>query len=422
MTQPRFLSALVIVCAVGQGSAIADPVYTKTFYTHKVQADAVISAGARVQTWSGDRLVGDNATLKAAVAAAPPNPAVPAVQKPYTHANGLTGSKTINEGLPIRSTDLTAATGYDPGEIQLTDDHRNPNSATAAIKVDPRVAAGPRVEVRLPPPPGPPPPPGQPPPTTRKQLADSVKTVISGSAHAGKPVDFHTWHSADSFGAVELAGAQTFSVVENGQIPVLEAFAQTVMSGGVDNTAPGKDRGGNRDPLFVTLADLDTGSLTREAVMRQDLDWVNAQYSLDDSGIRLAVASGDPGSFVSLVFETLSNWVLDPYTYGARLDASGLTAFGATPLSGWIVTTGPIWIEAFFPFGPGGQPFDFVQVRPPESLLSVGHSYRYDVGAGGGVFEVANVPEPSSLVLFGSLLLWFAYLTRRTGRRQGRVA
>ena len=63
------------------------------------------------------------------------------------------------------------------------------------------------------------------------------------------------------------------------------------------------------------------------------------------------------------------------------------------------------------------MPFDAVAVQPDASVFTMGHTYSFDVGAGGGVFtEVASVPEPPALV---SILLGLAsagVLAGRCGR------
>jgi hypothetical protein len=236
-------------------------------------------------------------------------------------------------------------------------------------------------------------------------LTNSVHVNINGTADAGTVNDKHGHHSADSFAAVEINGArQAFTQTAGGQVPTVELFQKTLMSGGSTGFATGVgSKGSVADPAFVTVTDLGTGSVVgMEEVMVQNLDWEDALFSITDEGILLTIAKNDPSSFVSLRFATSSSWVVDPYTYGATLSASGLTAFGATPLSGWTLTSDDVSTQAFFAFGLLGQPFDFADVLPPSDLFTIGHTYRYDVGSGNGVFEVkAEIPEPSTLTMLG---------------------
>jgi hypothetical protein len=231
-------------------------------------------------------------------------------------------------------------------------------------------------------------------------LINSVRAEISGTAEAGPVNDHHGHHSADSFAAVEINGKQTFMQTAAGQVPQVEVVQKTVMQGGAFGVAP---RGKVTDPAFMTVTDLDTGFvIAREEIMAQTIEWADAMFSMDDTGIRLTLNKNDPGSSVSLLFIPSSPWIVNPYSYGASFSAAGLAALGETPLSGWTVSTDGDLVEAFFAFGPGGQPFDFAQLRPPSSLFTVGHNYQYDVGSGNGVFEIqAEIPEPSTLAMFG---------------------
>ena len=71
-------------------------------------------------------------------------------------------------------------------------------------------------------------------------------------------------------------------------------------------------------------------------------------------------------------------------------------------------------IEAFFGFGPDGQPFDAITVRPPDSLFIVEHEYRYDARAGGAAQEILQAPEPPTWLTLGTgACLLLAYARRR---------
>jgi hypothetical protein len=404
-------SALALLTAApAPGRAdIIDGSYDKIFYTEGLKPTAKISAGALIETWAGDNLVDDTVTYKAAAAGPPP---VKAVTDAYKHAISPTDNspKTINGGLPVSDTRLTVDTGYHAGPISIpTDNHTDPNSASAEITVDGLLHQDPQVDFRN----------GKQ-GIDRRVLVDSVRTELKGEAVAGTPkppVDTDKFHSADSFAAVEIMGGTTFTATPppaNG-VPTLAAYLGSILKGG----ALGNQKEGQHlDPVFVTLTDQTTGVVSRQIVMEQSVTWTDATFSVDNTGITLTIDRNDPASSVALGFTNALPWVTNPYSYGATLDASGFTAFGETPLSGWTVTQGPDTTQAFFAFGPDGQPLDSAFVRPPDSQFTTGDTYSYDVGTGGGLFEVASaIPEPPVLVLSGVAAL--ALLAWRRVRRRG---
>ena len=401
------LSLAVPTLAPATGRADSTGSYDKTFYTSALPTTAEIFAGALIETWSGEPKVGNTVTYKAAVGGAP------AVSSPYDHANAYTDTspKTINGGLGangMADTGFTVQAGYNPGKISIdTDNHTKPNSANAQITVDPLMHVGPMIDIR------------KPPGIDRRVLVDSVRTELSGMATAGTPSALveptHKLHSADSFAGVEIVGAKSsFKVTTGGAIPTVEAFQQSLFKGGTNQIVPGLDAGKALDPVFVTVNDQTTGVVFRQVVMTGSVTWTQGTFSVDQSGITLAINRNDPTASVALDFSNASSWVTNPYSYGATLDSTGFTAFGETPLSGWTLTQGPDTTQAFFAFGPDGAPFDSATVQPPASLFTTGDTYSYDVGTGGGVFELAAaVPEPSPLVLSGvvafSLLAWVGF-------------
>src|SRR5262249_15490035 len=153
--------------------------------------------------------------------------------------------------------------------------------------------------------------------------------------------------------------------------PFTEVVGRTVVKGGSINIVePGRPtvEDDDKDPYFVDLLDMDLDTVTRQEVMAREVVAVGALYSIDDNGIRLTINRRDPASSVSLSFSSaISSWVLNPYTYGAKLDATGFSAFGATPVADWVITPTADTIEAFFAFGAGGQPFDYAIVNAPDS-------------------------------------------------------
>jgi len=379
------LSFMLGTAVPGIGAQLS---YDKVFFVNQVAVPdpakaPLISAGAQIQTWSDDPVATSAVNFKTG---GPPTN--------YDHAATRTGSKVINGGLPISPTAQTVLQGYNPGEISLNDGHSAPNKATANIKVDALMPTGPAVDIRIP---------GQQ-QTNRVVLNNSVRAEIIGVAEAGPVNDHHGHHSADSFAAVEINGKETFvKTPDPGSVPQVQVFQNTVMQGGAFQKGGLVPRGKVIDPAFMTILDLDTGVVVaREQIMSQTVDWTDALFSLDATGIQLTVNKADPLSSVSLLFLATSPWISNPYSYGATLNGTGLVAFGETPLSGWTLTTDGDIVNAFFAFGAGGQPYDYAQVTPPSSLFTAGHTYQYDVGSGNGVFVLeAEIPEPSTLAMLG---------------------
>jgi hypothetical protein len=409
----RVAGALLIWLGAASPRGFADN-YSKVFYVNNVAAGAGITAGAQAETWTGNKKVNDTITVQGNGANA--------IKIQNSHANNSTGAMTINGGFPITAVkNVTVDTkgGYTPAAITQTDKANAANTATASLAVDQRVAGnGPTVTIR-----------------TGNQslgnvvLVDSVKATISGSATAGAANDA-PFHSADSFGAINIAGAQTFLVTKAGDIPTVSVFGQDTIKGGdINGTAKGNPNPANavRDPYVVTVTDQTTGQVVAsQSVMSQNLDYHNASYSIDDTGIHLSVAANDPTAFVTLSFstDTSSGWLLNNYNYGATLTDAGLSAYGETPMSGWTVTQNGSEIDAFFAFA-NGQPLDDAFVLPPSALFEsegsfTGDTYTYDVGTSMGVFTfAAAVPEPPALTMLATGLAGVLGLSawRRTRNR-----
>jgi hypothetical protein len=390
------VATLLLLLAFRDRSAatpIPDLNYQKTFFLNDVAAGAGISAAAEAQTW----------------ATPPPNEdyfvsnhkVTDDINVSYTHGSRRTSDKILDGTLPfpVSPTGKTVDPplgGYSGTTGLATDGppHYLPNKAQADITVNQRIpGAGPVVIIRL----G-----GGGGNTGPVALMNSVKGVISGFADSGKPTypDADTVHSADSFGAVEIKAAKVFQQVTPGAQPEIEAVGRNVA------VASAISVGSVKDPYFLTVNDLTTGVSTTEQIMSETVDAVDAGYSIDDTGILLTIDRGDPTSSLSLAFSNaVSPWVLNPYTYGAALNNTGFSAFGETPLSGWSVTTTADTVEAFFAFGPDGEPFDSALVLPPDSLFTVGDMYTYDAGTDSGGFELQFAPEPSTFLLLASGLV-----------------
>jgi hypothetical protein len=372
--------------------------YHKIIYFDGILPNAGIEAGGVLQTWGGLSTTHSKHNIKGNI------------NVDYPHAVPIAlGPVKINKGFPIQATGSNVGDpthippipgGYNSGLIRIgPDDHTNPNSANALIVVGMLTPNGPAIRVQ-----------GQADP---HQLSNSVEIHLEGHATAGIPIDGDNHHSADSIVAASITGANHFFQATIGPAPVFTEYTQIVALAGADADASAKN--GTTDPAFFTLTDLTTGLVTIEPTMIQTIIAENALFAIDDSGIRLTVRNGDPTSYANLAFSSaISSWVLNPYTYGARLDASGLDAYGETPLSGWSITTTASTVEAFFAFGPGGQPFDVVRIQPDSSLLTPGHSYLYGSGSDIGAYVVvSSVPEPSTYATLGSGILGALSYARR---------
>lgn len=368
----KIMAIFLTLLFISLPPSFAEQTYRKVYFVNRVDGRASIHAGGEVQTWFGDTIVNDNVTIYTGIMAP--------VVIPYQHATQRSKRGLAGSGLPIlRVRKHVDPKGYSSGLVNIMDGHVNENNASVEISVSPRRRDPQTLDTRT---------------GGRVILSNHVQTILEGKAKAGLPRDGDKRHSADSFAGAQIQGAQIFKLIPMQGIPTLEVFGKDVMSGGAfeGNGIAGKQT----DPYFMTITDLKTGEVMEEVVMMLSLEYSNAFYSVDDSGIRLTIDRSDPDSFVSLMFSSEFPWVLNPYTYGATLDADGLTAFGETPLDGWQITTTDDTVEAFFAFGPEGQPFDSAVVDPPDSFFIAKHKYKYDIGSSAGAFEVAvETPTPS---------------------------
>jgi hypothetical protein len=257
-------------------------------------------------------------------------------------------------------------------------------------------------------------------------LNNAMKTVISGNGEAGTIKDNDNYHSADAFGAAALTGITSFFFTQSS--PLFTAYTKNngvlvgvgEISEDKKNPQPNTHLGG-RDPIFMQVRDVTDGgavTIATEVLAAQTIDLVNAFISLTDAGIDLKIPRFIPDASVSLNFETLSPWVINPYSYGATLSNAGFSAFGATPADDWIITETDSFIDAFFAFGSEGQPFDVIMARPPESLFQTGRMYDYGGGAGNGAFAWVQAPEPDSVMLVvAGLVALLAMLSQRRRSR-----
>ena len=204
-----------------------------------------------------------------------------------------------------------------------------------------------------------------------------------------------TSHSADAFVGVELKATSTYIATAGTNPPIFHVLGRDLVAlGGGTRRTRTVTWEALRDPFFLTVTDLNTGIATRQILMAENADYLNSRIVMDDTGIHLTVSRIVP-SFATVDFNSEMPWVLNPYSYHFRLDGSGLSL-------------GSIFARRLdshdhrrhhhdLAFAPGGMPFDAVAVQPDASVFTMGHTYSFDVGAGGGVYEVASVPEPPAL-------------------------
>jgi hypothetical protein len=389
--------------------------YNKFILADGVAAGAGLHAGAVVETWAGHAIKDDEKVTFFERPA--PNPITE--ESTYRHAiSQLTDNKNINGGTPemvIKPTGVNVAFGpgttalYGPQMARAEDSHTFPNKATAEITVVSEATLETKIKNKI----------GAPIPKTFNNV---VSTTLEGSATAGKPLkpDMDTYHSADSLAGIFIEGARFF-VKDQGLPGPFELAIKTQVFHLAPAAGSHKDTVARlTDPLFMTLFDLDTGVESIERIMTFDVEASAADVVINDLGILLAVDLSTPAAFARLAFDQPSSWVVDPYSYSARLDSAGLVVTGDTiPASGWQISSTAGRLEAFFPFGPDGQLFDFASVVPDSSLFINGNTYRYSVGGTGAAVEVA-VPEPATvaLMLIGGSLL--GARARRCSRRRGR--
>jgi len=387
--------------AQGEGDPIS---YSKFIIADGVKAGADLYVGALVETWGGKDVKSDEVVTWFKRPA--PNP----IEEPglYAHANSTgtpTDTNNINGGtrdMVIRPTGEKIAYGagttplYGPKSAKAEDatkGHVDSNEAIAKISVFSEATLDTKIRSRA----------GT---VEKKTFKNAVTATIEGSAVAGTPkkgdANEDTYHSANSFAGIFLEGSRFFVKDVNVQGPFELAIKTQVFHQGIGARSDKASFPARlTDPIFMTVLDLDTGAETIDRVMTFDVEAAAADVVIDEHGILLAVDLEQPGSFARLAFDQPSSWVMDPYSYGARLDAAGLSLSGDTlPLLNWQISRSADRLEAFFAFGPDGQPFDMASVTPDGSLFTDGHTYRYSVGGTGAVVEVAAaVPEPSSLIL-----------------------
>lgn len=401
------VSAYVIMSLITP--AAAQHMYDKTFFATGVKVGSQIFAGGEAKTWAGASSKKDKVPFEGD-------------NRIYEHCitNTNQGFLMTYGGFPAGPNffggDIKAADPAKPAVTQSDSDmtgvitdgdaahgsHNAPNKADSAFTVG-LFQAGPKKVISN---------------GTPLMLKNYVQVDLVGHTTAGTPnqtTDKDLCHSASSFVAVEIEDVvDQYHVTMPGAVPVVMAVGKNALSGpSFDQDMFGKvvkgkpqlnHSGSNTDPYFVTVTNHTTGVVTQQIVMEQTLLFHDADYLVDDSGIHLSIAKGDPLAFVSLDFTSAFAWVQNPYVYGAALTSSGLSAYGLTPLSGWTITNTANTIEAFYAYGLDGQPFDSALVQPSASLFAPGDVISEAIGAGDGTSDLVTVPEPSSILILGSLL------------------
>jgi len=384
---PQLLLFIVCLATFVHAAPAAAQDYNKFIIFDGVAADANLEGGALVETWAGNKEKDDKVKFKW-------------VERLFTRADPMrTATDNVNGATlvqiihPVAGVKVAFGTGttalWNPAKITADDApaHKVHNVATSKVDVFSEAALA---TTRKNPLGGPPIPVG---------FVNAVTATLTGSVSAGLPADGDKYHSADSWAGVYVKNAKTFVKTIGAPEPFGFAGEDKVGFAGATDLSGGKPMR-YLDPFFLTVNDLTTGVSTTSEIMSETITALGADVFIDDAGIHLAVNRNNPLSSVSLQFSSETPWVTDPYHYGATLDNSGLTLDGdALPLPGWTITTTADRIDALYAFGPGGAPLDMATVVPPEALFTLGHTYSYDVGGGGGAFALAVIPEPSSLAL-----------------------
>jgi hypothetical protein len=387
----RCLLPILAACLFALGHA--DPAvaqdYDKVIIFDGVTAGSTFEGGALVETWAGSKKKDDEKVTfypgisRLFVRADPTRTATDAI-------NGATLARIIK---PVAGSNVVFGPGttplWNPPKITADDapTHSNHNVSTAKVDVFSEAVLVANING-----PG-----GRP---KANVFLNAVTANLTGAATAGAPKDGDMYHSADSWAGVFVENKKTFTKMLGSPDPFAFAGVNKVGFAGTTDVSGGKAQR-YIDPYFMIVNDLTTGESTINEIMSETITATGADIFIDNTGIRLGVNRLNPLSSVSFQFSSETPWVTNPYHYGATLDNSGLTLDGDIfPLSGWTTTMTSDRIDAFYSFGAGGAPLDFANVVPAASLFTLGHEYSYDVGAGGGAFSIAAVPEPSALFPF----------------------
>ncbi len=417
-------SLLAVSFLVMQVLAVTDAfavTFSKTFYLSGAAAKDKIQAGAEVDTWAGATLF--NGTKNLIV-----NSKGRVVNKvKYLHSNVRTmGTTKLSvpalapfgarlEGLPVSTNGLAEAFVLAPGAAPANsllattaphvDNHTKPNSGSVSITASKLTLVPLKYKKRK--------------GGKVKTITNYVKVGIEGFATAGKPTrpaDTDKAHSADAFGAAYIKGTKNY--LYNGFVgnfPILKRVSKYNVGGGGFGTAGLKTVNKAVDPTTVTLVNVTDGTEVSKTVMEMSVSSANGTFTMDDTGIRLAVNKNDPDSIASINFTSDFDWVVDPYVYGATLTTSGgiagFSSYGET-LGGWSFLETNDVIEAFYEYVDGVL-FEEVEVLPLSDLVT-GKTYRYESGDGVGAYSVASVvPIPTAAYLFGSGLLGLIGVAKR---------
>jgi len=405
---------------VGATIAIARPVaagpieYKKTFLIANVDGQAKIYAGGVVQTWEIGPIKPDKHTVFTEKTGD--------ITLPYSHATNKTDFGLVNKGFPISDTKSVASDGWpgaNPALARTTVTDANKSTATVTIDVKARQADPKKIEAV-----------GHPDGNAaEREIKNYVEAVISGSAKAGEK-----WYttSADSAGAVYVEGGDIFQGLTGIKQYTYYGKNQTLMGSSWQGNIggekdPGKKNPGQGDPWFVTFTDLETGDEITEAIANQSLEFFDADVSIDDTGIFLAINPLDLDSFVDFFFSSLFPWVANPFQYGFHFDAHGLSVFGGKlNQSAWSLnTTAANRWEAFMPWASGSQPYDEVTITVPGAFNVEGHQYSMSAGIDDVAWDTnagQPVPEPGTAFLVGAGLLCARRFLRNKRSCQPRIA
>jgi hypothetical protein len=389
------MSALGLLVSAGQSRGEVD--FSKLFFQSDVAGTADIIAGGQLASHFNSPVTVHTYKVAPDLVVKLNECKLPADGSP----------KNVGLGLEIGDTHTTLDDTYDTGLVKYDDSHDASNHAEGRILVVP--ASFPNgVKVRsaggIP---------------TNTTVKPGAMAFLIGSATAGVPTkeDGHDKHSASVVLGAKMTGGTVFKVIPGEKLELQYLTENRILSRG---TAFSGGKSQLWDPVVMTLRNLTTGTSRTDVLTTFNMDAQDAEFSIDDTGISFLINPGDPESYVDMQFSNAgSPWLTNPYSYAAHFDPSGLTASGATPLSGWSISTVGTQLRAFWSFDADGLPFDMANISIPMDDLVSGDDYAIDFGGDGGVSEI--VPEPGTLAILGVSGMLLLGRGRTGFRRPGRI-
>jgi hypothetical protein len=218
-----------------------------------------------------------------------------------------------------------------------------------------------------------------------------------------------------SSGGVSLTGTMQKAEIQDGKGPRKEVKTQSLIfahSTGLDKPNAKNNINGS-DPLSLSLFDDATGDL----LARQDLWSENFLLAngggLTWDGTTLSLTA-DPGGTASISFQTLSSWVLNPFTGRASIDGGAFSTTGDVGALSWTVTSAGGKTTATTTLGE--LTFDIQPTGIPTPAGDVSAVLEADLRGEANGYRTTT-PEPGSFLLVASGTAISIFLARRRRRR-----